>query len=804
MNVQKRNDVSIYNLSSGPTLPEWLGDRARRNLSKRDEQVRRRIELIQDFQMPSSSTKVVQSSDGRYIMVGGTYPPRVRCYDVHELTMKFERYVDAQIVDIVMLGEDYGKMGILLDDRTIAFHAHYGKHESVRVPKFGRAMAYESTTCELLVAASGSEVYRLNLEEGRFSEPWTTEPAEVSASCISVAHAHPLAAVGFDDGVVRFWDNRSPDSLLKPFLKLDVRSATAGYGFADETDVHHRNPHEITSIAHDTSGLYMAAGTAGGLVALYDVRSSKPLHIKEHKHGMPIHTLKFHPGSGCILSSDEKLVKVWKYKSSGDLVNTSGVSADRFGALSTNSDETNHGMGAVVANVEGTGKFNNFIMAGDENDPLGNSSGLLMCATDQPKLECYYIPKVGLAPKWCSFLENITEELEERDLKRDGGLAGSDLVKDGQETIFENYKFVSRDDLEKLGVSDLIGTPMLRAYMHGFFMDINLYNRVRAVANPFEYEQYRKKKLKERMDAKRASRITPKESNKPKSAVNPDLAERLQEKAEATTKAGKVASRLLSDDRFGNLFSNPDYQIDEDDDDFKLRNPSGVAANKRKSGKRDDMDSDDDDNDDDDVIEPEMGDHASDEEAIGFRRVGNEGEGEQDASDDDEEFDSDSDGDDGIRGGKVRGEAYSQIKSSGNKKNEKSKVVSKKADKRKQPRKTVMYEAEDLGDANPAAVHAGLGETNAYNQVKKKIRDMNMPLEKRFKQRDEEDPYIKVARKGGVKEITYVPKDSRQKREDKKANDEMGGENETRGSSKRQRRGIKELGLKAPFKHHRR
>ena len=51
--------------------------------------------------------------------------------------------------------------------------------------------------------------------------------------------------------------------------------------------------------------------------------------------------------------------------------------------------------------------------------------GVLLCATDQPKLECYYIPKVGLAPKWCSFLENITEELEERDLKRDGTMPGA-------------------------------------------------------------------------------------------------------------------------------------------------------------------------------------------------------------------------------------------------------------------------------------------------------------------------------------------------------------------------------------------
>jgi ribosome biogenesis protein ENP2 len=192
MNVQKRNDVSIYCLSSGAQLPEWLGEQARRNLSKRDESVRRRIELIQDFQMPSSSSKLVQSGDGRYIVAAGTYAPRIRCYDVNELTMKFERYLDANVIDLVMLGEDYGKIAVLREDRTIDFHAPYGAHESIRIPTFGRAMSYEPTTCELLVASKGSKVYRVCLDEGRFSEPWSFEPSSVSATCITVSRSHPL------------------------------------------------------------------------------------------------------------------------------------------------------------------------------------------------------------------------------------------------------------------------------------------------------------------------------------------------------------------------------------------------------------------------------------------------------------------------------------------------------------------------------------------------------------------------------------------------------------------------------------
>eukprot|EP00980_Cylindrotheca_fusiformis_P006240 scaffold1336_cov158-Cylindrotheca_fusiformis.AAC.2 len=717
--------------------------------------------------MPSSSSKVVQSSDGRYVVVAGTYPPRIRCYDVHDLTMKFERYVDSQIVDLVMLGEDYGKIGILMDDRTIGFHAHYGKHETIRIPKFGRSMAYEPTTCELLVAASGDQIYRLNLEEGRFSEPWTMDSA-VSAGCISVSPSQPLASVGCDDGIVRFWDNRSPDTLLKPFLKLDVQAATGGFGFAEEMNVYNHNPHEITSIAHDTSGLYMAAGTAGGLVALYDVRTSKPLHIKEHKHGMPIHTIKFHPGSGCIMSSDEKLVKIWKYKASGDLVRTTASQLEERSGDSS--------LGSIVANVEGSGNFSNFIMAGDESDPTGDRSGVMLCATDQPKLETFYIPKVGLAPKWCSFLENITEELEERDLQRDSAVGSNVLVRDGEEAVFENYKFVSRDDLEKLGVSDLIGTPMLKAYMHGFFMDTSLYNKIRAVANPFEYEEYRKKKLKERLEAKRGSRIAPKDGHKKKTTVNPALAERLQDKAGSSkTKGAKLAGQILSDNRFGSLFTNPDYEIDEEDEDFKLRNPSGVAANKKNQ--KDDMDSDDDSS------------VKSDDVGV-FRRVDPDDD-EVDDEESDDSLESDSDDEDGFRGGKVRGEAYDEVKAI--KKKVKLQVKQKKLrnNSKKSKNKAVMYEADDLGDANDAAVHAGLGEQNASQLAKEKIRKMNMPLEQRFQLEEVEQPLVKVVNKGGAKEITYVPKDARKKQLLEQKQEESDDEPYSR--VKRQRRSMKEI-----------
>ena len=54
-----------------------------------------------------------------------------------------------------------------------------------------------------------------------------------------------------------------------------------------------------------------------------------------------------------------------------------------------------------------------------------------------------------------------------------------ELEEGGQTSIYDNYKFLTKEDLEKLNLTNLIGTNLLRAYMHGFFIDYRLYKKVR-------------------------------------------------------------------------------------------------------------------------------------------------------------------------------------------------------------------------------------------------------------------------------------------------------------------------------------
>lgn len=48
-------------------------------------------------------------------------------------------------------------------------------------------------------------------------------------------------------------------------------------------------------------------------------------------------------------------------------------------------------------------------------------------------MTAYYIPQLGPAPRWCSFLDNITEEMEDQTGRN----------------MYEDFKFVERSELSR-------------------------------------------------------------------------------------------------------------------------------------------------------------------------------------------------------------------------------------------------------------------------------------------------------------------------------------------------------------------
>ena len=60
---------------------------------------RRQVELVQDLEFPAACHRMKATPDGQFLFATGIHAPRLRVYELSQLSMKFERHFDAEIVD---------------------------------------------------------------------------------------------------------------------------------------------------------------------------------------------------------------------------------------------------------------------------------------------------------------------------------------------------------------------------------------------------------------------------------------------------------------------------------------------------------------------------------------------------------------------------------------------------------------------------------------------------------------------------------------------------------------------------------
>lgn len=228
-----------------------------------------------------------------------------------------------------MLSDDWTKSIHLQCDRSVELHTQGGFHYRTRIPRFGRALAYHFPSCDALFAASGPEIFRLNLDQGRFMNPLLLqgEGGEdiAGVNAIDINSAHQLFGFGVEgNGTVELWDPRSrarvgilrlPKDRLLPMGT--VVPALPGVEDGSSQSL------SVTAISSRPDGLSYAVGTSSGHTLLYDIRSARPLAIKDQGYGLPVKNVSWieggsrMAGDGLVLSADKKVIKIWDRNSVG-------------------------------------------------------------------------------------------------------------------------------------------------------------------------------------------------------------------------------------------------------------------------------------------------------------------------------------------------------------------------------------------------------------------------------------------------------------------------------------------------------
>lgn len=244
-------------------------------------------------------------------------------------------------------------------DRYVEFHASHGRHYRLRIPRFGYDMSYHLPSCDLFLVGASPEIYRLNLERGQFLQPFETN-AKQSINACDVNPEHHLLCVGTQDGTVEAWDPRDKK-----------RCATLDIG----VNIPNLQTLPAVSTIKFKNGLQMGVGTDTGHILIYDIRSNIPLVTKDHYNNLPIRRIAFNPAHNAVYSLDDAIFKIW-----------------------------NESDGQQIAYIESATKFSDFCTV--------PNTGMFFFGQQNSKMLSYYIPSLSPAPKWCSFLDNLTEEIE--------------------------------------------------------------------------------------------------------------------------------------------------------------------------------------------------------------------------------------------------------------------------------------------------------------------------------------------------------------------------------------------------------
>ena len=453
----------------------------------------------------------------------------------------------------------------LQSDRSLELQGQGGILTTVRLPRFGRALGYHFPSADALVGASSNEIYRLNLHQGQYLAPYVLgQRGNLVNGCsaIDVNPAHGLLSFGTDgEGVVELWDPRmrrqagalsiATQTVLDAALLASRRQLPGLFSKDVDADAVSRASQSLatTALASAEDGLNMAVGTSTGHVLLFDLRMDQPYLCKDQGFGLPVHSLSW-PGDrnasaaagtigadaharsesmNKVLSADAKVIKVWDKTTGENVVSVSPPSP------STNLNDVQQYPG----------------------------SGLIFATVEATQMAAWYVPALGPAPRWCSFIDNVTDEIDAADAAGAGGGANA----------YEDFKFVDQAELERLELTHLVGTPLLRPYMHGYFVSLRLYERARLMAHPTAYQEAKQRAIQAKIEREAESRVRS-VANAPKLhksvQVNKALAERL---AKGQTKH-KEDTKLLEDQRFKELFTNPEFQVDETSKEFAMLNPS--------------------------------------------------------------------------------------------------------------------------------------------------------------------------------------------------------------------------------------
>nr|UXY87696.1 nucleolar protein 10 [Cryptomonas curvata] len=313
------------------------------------------INSIFNFNFPSLVKKIKQTNDNSYLIAYGEYPPQIRCFDLYNLSLKFQRTINCEINDFEIISQNWEKLILLRSDKFLEFHSKSGYYYQVKIPDIANSLFFDNLSKILYIFSINNEIYRFNVEEGKFISSILSNLDYYNTSSAKSLLGDCLG-LGNSRGLVELWDfkfSKKPVSTIDGliYLKKKKKNYVSYLNFCEKA----------------TYKIY--SGYSSGDIIIFDLRNLSPIISKKIGINDSIIKIQNNQINNLILSANKQIIKLWNEKS-----------------------------GNTIITLDQTKKINDIC-------PVKNT-GFIFISTIDPHVNCIYVPLLGPPPVWCYNLNN--------------------------------------------------------------------------------------------------------------------------------------------------------------------------------------------------------------------------------------------------------------------------------------------------------------------------------------------------------------------------------------------------------------
>nr|UXY86786.1 nucleolar protein 10 [Cryptomonas paramecium] len=308
------------------------------------------VKLSIDLIFPSVIKKSQITQDNSFLISYGEYPPQIRCFDLHSLSLKFQRAIDHEVKDFCILSRNWEKFVLLKSNKCLEFHCKKGYYYQIKIPKTSNFLFFDKYDNILYIFSTGNEIFKFDINQGKFIKSITSSFVHPITSAAEFFPGR-LIGTGNSKSMVEIWDLRINKISINKinnqmYIRKKILNGVSTLEFCKE------NINKIYS------------GFFSNEILVQDIRMAKPLILKKFKKKGTVLSLQKIERRNLVLCANEKTIKIWNEKN-----------------------------GKTIMTVRPKKQINHIYRE--------NATGVIFISMMTSNVGCMYISLLGNIPSWC-------------------------------------------------------------------------------------------------------------------------------------------------------------------------------------------------------------------------------------------------------------------------------------------------------------------------------------------------------------------------------------------------------------------